>query len=127
MLSRHTAPVFNGRNGFAIEPSLDRFFARAFDVPVWSGGADVTELEDRAEIKLEVPGVKPEQLHVSAEHRTVTVKVERDGRGTYERQYTIGTKYDLGAMQARLELGVLTLTLPKAVEAQPRQIPVAVA
>ncbi len=62
-----------------IEPSIDRFIARAFDVPVWSGGADVQELADSAIITLDVPGVKPEQINVSAEHRTLTVKIERDG------------------------------------------------
>lgn len=110
-----------------VEPAIDRFFARAFDVPVWSGGADVQELADRAEITLDVPGVKPEQINVSAEHRTLTVKVEREGRPAYVRQYTIGTKYDLSQVQAKLELGVLTLTLPKAPEAQPRNVPVLVA
>ena len=111
----------------AFEPAIDRFFARAFDVPVWSGGADVQELTDRAEIAVDVPGVKPEQIRVSAEHRTLTVKVERDGRSPYVRQYTIGTKYDLGQVQAKLELGVLKLTLPKAAEAQARDVPVTVA
>jgi len=114
-------------NQFAIEPAIDRFIARTFDVPVWSGGADVQELTDRAVITLDVPGVKPEQLSVSAEHRTLTVKVEREGRAPYVRQYTIGTKYDLAQVQAKLELGVLTLTLPKAAEAQPRSVPVTVA
>lgn len=110
-----------------LEPAIDRFFARAFDVPVWSGGADVQELTDHAEITLDVPGVKPEQIGVSAEHRTLTVKVERDGRAPYVRQYTIGTKYDLVHVQAKLELGVLKLTLPKAAEAQARTVPVTVA
>lgn len=122
----------NGWNNWAnnqltIEPAIDRFFARAFDVPVWSGGADVQELADRAEIALDVPGVKPEQISVSAEHRTLTVKVEREGRAPYVRQYTIGTKYDLSQVQAKLELGVLKLTLPKAAEAQTRTVPVMVA
>ncbi len=111
-------------NQMAIEPAIDRFIARAFDVPVWSGGADVTELTDRAEITVDVPGVKPEQIAVSAEHRTLTVKVERDGRPPFVRQYTIGTKFDIGQVQAKLELGVLTLTLPKAAEAQVRSVPV---
>ncbi len=114
------------RNGFAIEPTIDRFFARAFDVPVWSAGADVQELDDRAVIRMEVPGVRPEQLSVSAEHRTLTVKVEREGQGTSTRQYTIGTKYDLTGVEARLEYGVLTLTLPKAPEAQARQVAIQV-
>jgi HSP20 family protein len=109
------------------EPTIDRFFARAFDVPVWSGGADVQELADRAEITVDVPGVKPEQISVSAEHRTLTVTVAREDRTPFVRQYTIGTKYDLTQVQARLELGVLTLTLPKAADAQRRTVPVTVA
>lgn len=124
MVRNMTMPV--SRNGFAIEPTIDRFFARAFDVPVWSAGADVQELEDRAVVTMEVPGVRPEQLSVSAEHRTLTVKVEREGHGTTARQFTIGTKYDLNGVQAKLEFGVLTLTLPKAAEAQPRQVAIQV-
>jgi HSP20 family protein len=111
----------------ALEPTIDRFFARAFDVPVWSGGADVKELGDRAQVTIDVPGIKPEQVQVSAEHRTLTVKIERDGRAPSVRQYTIGTKYDLSQVQAKLELGVLTLTLPTAADAQPRIVPVTVA
>jgi HSP20 family protein len=114
------------RNGFGIEPSIDRFFARAFDVPVWSAGADVQEHGDHAVITMEVPGVRPEQLSVSAEHRTITVKVEREGQGTSTRQFTIGTKYDIAGLAAKLEFGVLTLSLPKAAEAQVRQVPVTV-
>ena len=52
--------------------------------------------------------------------------MERDGRGSFSRQYTIGAKYDINQVQARLELGVLTLTLPKAAEAQPRQVPITI-
>ncbi len=115
------------QGGFNFEPALDRFFARAFDVPVWSGGADVQEMDDHAVITLDVPGVKPEQVSVNAEHRTLTVKVEREGRGAFTRHYTIGSKYDLAGVTAKLELGVLTLTLPKAAEAVARQIPISIA
>ncbi len=117
---------WNG-SGATLEPAIDRFIARAFDVPVWSGGADVQELTDRAEISVDVPGVKPEQITVSAEHRTLTVKVEREGRQPFVRQYTIGTKYDLSQVQAKLELGVLKLSLPKAAEAHVRTVPITVA
>lgn len=115
------------RNGYGFEPAIDRFFARAFDVPVWSGGADVEELEDSARITLDVPGVKAEQIQINVDHRTVSVKVEREGRGQISRQYTIGSKYDLSQLAAKLELGVLTLTLPRAAAAQPRTVPVTVA
>jgi HSP20 family protein len=114
-------------NGLAIEPAIDRFFARTFDVPVWSGGADVREEENQAVISIDVPGVKPEQIKVSAEHRTLTVTLSREGREPSVRQYTIGTKYDLAKVEAKLELGVLTLTLPKAEAAMVREVPLIVA
>lgn len=123
---RNAMTPWTGRGVTGFEPAIDRFIARALDVPVWSGGADVLELDDRVEVSLDVPGVKPEQVSVSAEGRTLTVKVERDGRGSFSRQYTIGPKYDINQVQARLELGVLTLTLPKAAEAQPRQVPITI-
>jgi HSP20 family protein len=127
MMSRHMRGPFAPRNGFAFEPSIDRFFARAFDVPVWSGGADVQELADQAVITLDVPGVKPEELKVGAENRTITVTVNREGRAPSVRQYTIGSKYDLAGLAAKLELGVLTLTLPVATEALSREVPISVA
>lgn len=122
---RNALVPFVRRNGFAVEPMLDHFFSTAFDVPV-RHAADVEELDDRAVVTLEVPGVRPEQLAITAEGRTLTVAVDRGERGTTRRQYTIGPKYDLGRVEAKLELGVLTLVLPKAAEAQPRQIPVTV-
>ena len=78
-------------------------------------------------ITVDVPGVKPEEIAVSAEHRTLTVRVERDGHQPFVRQYTIGTKFDLSQVQAKLELGVLTLSLPKAAEAHVRTVPITVA
>jgi HSP20 family molecular chaperone IbpA len=122
---RNTVTPFT-RNGFEFEPSLDRIVGRALAMPFPGDGSEVHELQDRAEIRLDVPGVKPEQLAVNVEHRTLIVKVERDGRGAFTRQFTVGPSYDLSAVQARLELGVLTLTVPKAAEAQPRSIAVQV-
>lgn len=116
---------FGTRNGFDIEPRIDRFLASAFDAPVRLG-ADVEEQDDRAVVSLDIPGVRPEQLSITAEGRTLTVAVDRGERGTYRRQYTIGPKYDLTNVEAKLELGVLTLVLPKAAEAQPRSIAVTV-
>lgn len=123
---RNAIAPWGARNGIGFEPTIDRFVARALDVPIWSAQADVVELDDRVEVSLDVPGVKPEQITVSAEGRTLKVEVAREGRGSFSRQYTIGSKYDISQVQARLDLGVLTLTLPKAPEAQPRQVPVTI-
>jgi HSP20 family molecular chaperone IbpA len=114
------------RNGRLAEPSIDQWFSRTFDTPSWLHRGEINELDDRAEVRLEVPGVKPEQIQVTAEHRTLTVRVQREGHEEQVRQYTVSPQYDLGQVQARLELGVLTLSLPKAPEAKARQVPVAV-
>ena len=127
MLQRHALTPFWGHSDFTIEPAIDRFFTRAFDVPVWSGGANVKELDDHAEVTMDVPGVKPEQIQVTAEHRTITVTTTSEDRQPVTRQYTVGSKYDIGQVRAKLELGVLTLSLPKAAEAQPRAVPITVA
>lgn len=114
------------RNGFTLDSTFDRFLSEAFEPTTWQRRAGVAERDDHAEITLELPGVRPEQLTVTSEHRTLTIKVEREGRDAEVHQYTVGSRYDLNAVEARLELGVLTVKLPTAAEAKPRQVTVQV-
>lgn len=120
-----TALALHGPGSLQGMPTFDHLLGDAFGGR-WGADIDVEEHDDHAVLRLDVPGVKPEQINVSVEHRTLTIQVEREGRGNFTRQYTIGTKYDLGAMKATLEYGVLTLHLPKGAEAQARKIPVEV-
>lgn len=114
------------RNGFTLDSTFDRFLSEAFEPTTWQRRAGVSEHDDHAEVTLELPGVRPEQLTVTSEHRTLTIKVEREGRDAEVHQYTVGSRYDLNAVEARLELGVLTVKLPTAAEAKPRQVTVQV-
>ena len=120
-MTSRTMSAIAGRNGFAMAPEMTRWLDRALDMPTWSQG-DVRETDDQAVIAVDVPGVKPEQITVTSEDRVLLVKAERDGRAAMVRQFTIGPKYDLSKVEAHLALGVLTLTLPKAEDAKPRQI-----
>lgn len=114
------------RRTFGLDSTFDRFLTEALEPMTWQQRAGVREHDDHAAITIELPGVRPEQVSVSAEHRTLTVKVAEEGRTPQVHQYTIGSKYDLNAIEARLELGVLTLRLPRAAEAKPRQVTVQV-
>jgi HSP20 family molecular chaperone IbpA len=98
--------------------------------------ADIYETEDALTVVMEMPGVEKQALDIGVERDVVKV----DGRidfskydgmdpvyteynvGHYTRSFTLSNKIDQEQISAQLEDGVLTLTLPKAKEAQPRKI-----
>jgi HSP20 family protein len=98
--------------------------------------ADIHETEEALCVVMEMPGVEKKDLDVALENDVLRV----DGRidfskyegmepvyteynvGHYTRSFTLSNKIDQEKISAQLEDGVLTLTLPKAKEAQPRQI-----
>ncbi len=88
-------------------------------------------------ITAEIPGVKGEDLDISVEGNTVTLKGERKPddfateasyhrrertSGSFQRCLTLPSKVDPDKVKAHYRKGVLTLTLAKPEEAQPRQI-----
>jgi len=97
---------------------------------------DVFETDEALFVVLEMPGVEKKDLNVGLENDVLRV----DGRidfsdyegmeplyteynvGHYTRSFGLSSKVDRDGISAQLEDGVLTLTLPKAREAQPRRI-----
>lgn len=89
-------------------------------------------------LRAEVPGVASDDLKVQVDQATLTLQGVRrveppkgyDGhrreRTPYEftKSFTLPVKVDAERATAALTHGVLTLTLPKAAEVQPRQIKV---
>jgi len=98
--------------------------------------ADIYETDDALCVVMEMPGVERTNLDVALENDILRV----DGRidfskyegmepvyteysiGHYTRSFTLSNKIDREQISAQLDDGVLTLTLPKAQEAQPRRI-----
>ena len=98
---------------------------------------DVSETEDEYVVRASLPGVKPEEVQITVHGDTLTIrgesKAEEEGKGehwhlrerrfgAFERSLTLPTPVNPDRAQARYEHGVLTLTLPKAEAAKPRQI-----
>ena len=125
--------------------SLNRLFDEAFGpvVGTWMPPVDIFESAGELRIVAEMPGVKPEDIRISSENNVLTLrgdkhqaqpageKGERAHRyerafGAFERSFTIPTTVDAERIEARYEHGVLTLVLPKAEKAKPRQIQVQV-
>ena len=100
---------------------------------------DVYEDASKLVLKFEVPGIRPEDLDIRVEGRTLSVRGERKFEsdhkeenyhrverrfGSFVRSFTLPATVDTENVQAETENGVLQLTLNKKAEAKPKQIQV---
>jgi len=100
---------------------------------------DVRETEHNFVIKAALPGVKPDDVQITVHGDTLTIRGDsradedkkgehwhlRERRfGTFQRSVSLATAVNSEKAEAHYDLGVLTLTLPKAESAKPRQIKV---
>jgi HSP20 family protein len=98
---------------------------------------DVCETEHEFVIKAALPGVSPDEVEITVHGDTLTIRGEskaveekkgehwhlRERRfGAFQRSVALATPVNSEKAQADYDLGVLTLTLPKAESAKPRQI-----
>ena len=96
---------------------------------------DVRTSEDDIVLECDVPGHSQEDLEVTLEGRTLTVKGQRRyqgqendrvwlGRryGSFEKSFTLPELIDSQGLSANLANGVLTVRVPKRPEAKPRRI-----
>ncbi len=122
--------------GRMVEGMFNDMFAPFARAGAWAAGEgmaaprlDVTENDAAYEVQAELPGVKKEDVRVSVDGQRVTIEAEcqqaneqRQGeqvvyseRSTrkYQRSFTLPSEVDDTNAQARLEDGVLMLSLPK--------------
>jgi HSP20 family molecular chaperone IbpA len=98
--------------------------------------ADIYETDEALSVVMEMPGVERKDIDVALENNVLRI----DGRidftkyegmepvyteynvGHYARTFMLSSKVNQDTISAQLNDGVLTLTLPKAAETQPRRI-----
>ena len=124
--------------------SLARTFDRSFDRSedfsgIWSPPVDVFDNEGEIVLEAELPGLKKEDIDINVEDKLLTVSGERKREkeitdnakgvfrsertyGSFSRSFTLPTTIAVDKINASYKDGVLTLSLPKAEEAKPRQI-----
>jgi HSP20 family protein len=109
---------------------------------IWSPLVDIHETKDSYLLMVELPGVKQEDIQVSVEGDTLTLKGERKREtevkedqyhrversyGRFERSIVLPSVVDAGRTKATYRDGVLEIQLPKKEEAKPKEIKVEVA
>lgn len=94
--------------------SLDRFLDQALAAPAASVGRAAIQADDRSwTLSLDVPGVTREQLTIGIEGAVVRIETLADAPRAYKQAYELPQDIDTTASTAKLENGVLTLTLAK--------------
>ena len=108
-------------------------------MPSWElPPANIREEHDAYLLELEMPGVSKSGIEVTVEHNELTIVghrsdtepqgevVYRESRhGDYRRTFEIDASIDTAKIAAKMEQGILKLTLPKAESLKPRKITVA--
>ncbi|MBX3086556.1 MAG: Hsp20/alpha crystallin family protein [Anaerolineae bacterium] len=127
------------RDMIQMREAMDRAFSdsqygREFR-STWNLPIDAYATSDAIVLKADIPGLKPEDIQITLEGDTLTIRGEfkNDAEeknhlirervtGKFERTLTVSTPIDPAKVEATFENGVLTLTLPKAEAVKPRQI-----
>lgn len=115
------------------QPEGTRTLERSVTPPV-----DIYEMPEGLVVIADVPGVTPDHCEVHVDNHILTIRGQAahglPGEPTYReyalahyfRQFELSAQVDESTIAADLKHGVLTLTLSKVAEAQPRTIAVAV-
>lgn len=136
MLYRMTtgAPIFGLRR--EIDRLFDDTFAR--NSGSFTPAVDIKENDKEIRLELELPGMKPEDVEITAENGVLTVRGEKqeerkegeDNRyqviervyGTFLRTFQLPQGVDEDQIKAEFNNGVLSLHIPKAALPQPKRI-----
>lgn len=103
----------------------------------WRLPLDVYTTDDEIVILASVPGLKPEDVEITLEGDTLTIKgefksplenvnylLQERGYGVFVRTLTLNIPVEADKATARFENGLLTLVLPKAQAVRPKLIKV---
>ena len=94
---------------------------------------EVIDTEESFVVNLEVPGVSIEDISVKVENSKLIVSGDKKSTSEnvlssnrkfkkFKNVYSLGNKVNVDGIEAKLKDGVLSLSLPKSKEAQPKTI-----
>lgn len=128
---------------FSMRREMDRMFEDAFGRGTSTQGTlspavDVREAAEAWVFELELPGVEPAQVEVTADNGVLTVRGEKlierrndqEGRwhiverqtGAFQRSFQLPGNVSEDQIEARFANGLLTVRVPKAEVPKPRRI-----
>jgi HSP20 family protein len=107
----------------------------------WTPALDMFEDKDQVMVRVELPGMKKEDIEVSLHEDNLSISGERKYEekkeeaevyraerffGRFQRTVSLPAMVESDKIKAQYKDGILTITLPKAEEAKPKHIDVKV-
>jgi HSP20 family protein len=150
-LIRWNRPELTGWPSYGRLTDLRDEIDRLFDMPLtemsrgsrlfsgWTPALDLYEDKDNLVVKVELPGMKREDIDVSLHEGSLSISGERKSEekhegtdvyrserfvGRFQRTVTLPTPVAADKVKAQYKDGILTVTLPKTEEAKPKRIDV---
>lgn len=137
------------QNVLSLQQEMNRMFQEfarggnseetSWGTSTWVPPVDIYETNEGFVLKVELPGVQKDDLHLEVHDRTLTIRGERKPEteipedhyhrrersyGSFQRVFTLPTPIDADKVQANVHDGVLELQLPKHETAKPKRIAV---
>lgn len=131
---------------FTLRREMDRLFDDTFGraagngtASAWTPAVDVREEDDAFVFELELPGVAPDGVEVTADNGVLSVSGEKRAQhereqerwhiiershGSFRRTFSLPQNVNEEAIEASFEDGLLTVRVPKAEVPKPRKIDV---
>lgn len=122
----------------AFESTVGSFSQSRAPLSRWNPALDVYQDKDQFTVVVELPGLKKEEIEISLHDDTLAISGERKREesseqeflterlyGKFQRSLTLPTAVDADKVKASYKNGLLQVVLPKAEEAKPKQIEVA--
>jgi HSP20 family protein len=111
----------------------------SYALSYWTPAVDIAEHENEYIVKCELPGVNKDDVKITLESNILTIRGEKKQEqeamkenyhrvertyGSFQRSFTLPTSVRSDKIDATFKDGILSVTLPKAEEAKPKQIEV---
>ncbi|MGH7971638.1 MAG: Hsp20/alpha crystallin family protein [Limisphaerales bacterium] len=152
-LTRWQRPQLSSWPGFGQLTSLRDEIDRLFEEPLgelartsqllsgWTPALDISEDKDNVFVRVELPGMRKEDIEVSLHNGSLSISGERKSEekykdaevyrserffGRFQRTVMLPTEVAAEKIRAQYKDGLLDIVLPKAEEAKPKHIDVSV-
>ena len=106
---------------------------------LWAPAVDIVDEKDQIKVKVDLPGLKKDDIEINVENDVLTIKGEKKEEkeikekdfirseryyGSFHRAFTLPASVDAQKVSATYKEGVLEILLPKKEGAKPKQLKV---